>query len=279
MTSDQSDFVERFASSPTDFIGQRAVFRTDELEAWYVEAGRGDVTQARKIIAYHVQQGRLRTIRRGLYAHMDCVDQWLIASRLTTDAVIAFDGALSLRSLIGDENRVCYVTRERMSAFCFNETIFQPVKDARISQARPVRVQRGGLWVRTTSLEQAFVDCLERLDLAPELPLLVQALARASEVKLSELIRVAARRESRLLMARVAWLLGAAGRRLGFSEQYELSTRGLVRPDYFRRSERGPGDSIIARLNLIVSPEQRRLYDAADGAGTLRKHTQLPENW
>jgi hypothetical protein len=34
-------------------------------------------------------------------------------------------------------------------------------------------------------------------------------------------------------------------------------------PDYFLRTARGPDDSIIAKWNLIVSPEQRALYEDA----------------
>lgn len=252
----------RGAASPMDFISQRAVFRGEEVEAWYLETQRAPdpVASARALLAWHVRQKNLQVVRRGVYAHADCFDQWLIGSRLRPDAVLAFDAALTLRELAIESYRICFFTQHQMRSFCFCDTEFRAV----LVEHRPTEVEtieRAGLPVRVTSLERTFVDCAERLELAPELPALVEAFKRAERLDLDVLLELALRRKSRLLISRLAFLLLASGRALAPSTRLFLEQHGLQRPDYFLRSIRQKGDRIISRWNLIITDEQQALYD------------------
>lgn len=253
----------RGAASPMDFISQRAVFRGEEVEAWYEEVQRGGANssaRARDLLAWHVRKGKLRIIRRGVYAHANCFDQWLIGSRLRRDAVLAFDAALTLRELAVETYRVSFFTQVQMQSFCFCETEYRAV----LVKHPPTEVEiveRAGLPVRVTSLERTFVDCAERLELAPELPALVEAFKRAERLDLDVLLELALRRNSRLLISRLAFFLLASGRALAPSTQLFLEQHGLQRPDYFLRSIRQKGDRIISRWNLIITDEQQALYD------------------
>ena len=176
---DNRDWGAPREPSPADFISQHPVFRIEEAEAWYRELHRGGLEQARRAIRYHLSTGRLRRLRRDVYVERTCIDPWLVASRLATDVIIAFDGALPLHGLAGNPYNLTYVTQQRGAAICFHDTILQPVRLAR----------------------------------------------------------------------------DAAWRSFHFDS--------VTGPDYFLRTARGPDDSIIAKWNLIVSPEQRTLYEAA----------------
>ena len=273
MTSRQVEVVPRVALSPAEFIAWHPVFRVEELSDWYREAGRGDGRQVERLLEYYVREEKLQLIKRGVYAQTQVFDEWLIASRLTPDAVIGFDGALAMRGLIGEGHRVCYLTSLRTRPFCFNETIFQPVR-ANPFEGGEETMERAGLPVRITSLERTFVDCTERLNLGPELHELVGAFARAKELNVDEVARLAAQRRSQLLMSRLGFCLMATGRSLP-REGLRLLLRGaLKRPDYFARAARRRGDRIIAKWNLIVSPEQDTMYKRGDGAATFHEYAQ-----
>jgi hypothetical protein len=265
---ERQEFVlARGSSSPTDFISQRPVFRLEEAEAWYLENRRGDRETARRALAYHVSTGRLFLIRRGVYVHSDCSDSCLVASRLTTDAIIAFDGALSIRGLHGGAHHLSYLTRQRLPAVCFADRILQPVRltdesDYVSAYYDSTEFHRGGLTLRATKLERTLVDCVERLDRAPDLEELVLAFNHCGPINFDTLLSHVRRRKSPLLASRLAFMLYAS-LRLDPLVGGALMSLGLQRPDYFLRSARGPDDSIITRWNLIVSPEQRALYEAA----------------
>lgn len=253
----------RGARSPAEFIGQRVVFRGEELEAWYEARADGGAKRARALLGYHVRTGRLQLVRRGVYAHAGCCDGPLIASRLTEDAVVAFDAALLMRALVLETYRACFLTTQRVKPFTYSETEYRPVQIPRAwwSTREVETVERGGLLVRVTSLERSLVDCVERLELAPELSQLVGAFRQATTLDVDELLGIAELRGSRLLMSRLAYCLQASGRLLSAAELVRLETRGLQRPDYFSRAQRSGEDRIISRWNLIVTPEQHALYE------------------
>lgn len=255
--------VDARASSPTEFIALREVFRRDEFEEWYVTTGRGDLAGARSVLSYHVSTRRLRVLKRGVYAHMNCADGCLMASRLTPDAVLAFDSGLRLRGLIMENYRASYFTRCKVRPFCASETEFRPVRVHRGRRIGGVEVVlHEGHAVRVTTLECTFVDCVDRLDLAPELPELINAFREAKKLNVEATVGIAIARGSRLVVSRLAFCLFCAGWRVSSSTQRDLERHGLQQPDYFRRSARGPKDSIINRWNLIVTPEQFELYAA-----------------
>jgi predicted transcriptional regulator of viral defense system len=161
---DNRDWGAPREPSPADFISQHPVFRIEEAEAWYRELHRGGLEQARRTIRYHLSTGRLRRLRRDVYVERTCIDPWLVASRLATDVIIAFDGALPLHGLAGNPYNLTYVTQQRGAAICFHDTILQPVRLARDAAWRSfhfdsVTVERSGFTLRTTKLERTFVDC------------------------------------------------------------------------------------------------------------------------
>jgi hypothetical protein len=195
-------------------------------------------------------------LRRGVYVHHDFFDPWIVTSRLAPDVIFAFDGALSLRGLGGAYN-LSYLTRSRLQPICFNERILQPVRVETASAwnslyPETIDVERAGFTLRVTRLERSLIDCVERLDRAPELPDLVDAFRLAGPINFDRLLDYVHARKSPLLAARLAFFLHCA-RRLDPVFGGALMSAGLQRPDYFLRTARGPEDSSRRSLQTLDS--------------------------
>ena len=196
-------------------------------------------------------------VRRGLYIQSGAsVDPWLIASKLADEVVISHDGALSFHGVSGLGHRISFMTRSRTSVLRFGDVIYQPirVRERRFMNAQ--QFKRGDHTLSVTSLSTTFVDCLANLDRSPPAVELL-TLLRSSLGKLDpkRMISHARWYNSPLLISRLAFFLSCAGCDLDSSDVQILNGHGVQEPTYFQRSTRTKEDSLIARWNLIVSPE------------------------
>ena len=93
------------------FLERHAVFTVDELDCHLTSRGSSNTNTRNSLLAYHRRQGRIVRVRRGLYATvprgMDpasmTVDPYLVAAKITEDAVLAYHTALEFhgRGLLG----------------------------------------------------------------------------------------------------------------------------------------------------------------------------------
>lgn len=250
--------------TPAQFIAGLPVFRAAEVEAWYRETKRRPAA-ARRMLGWHVAQGRLQVVRRGVYAQRDpgLHDPFVVASCLTDDAVVAYDGALALHGVAGAPYRTTYLTARRTSVLRWNDCIFQPVREP-IATRRIETVTILGREVRVTTLEQSLVDCLTRPDRAPEPAELAWAFPEArSRVEVALLIRLAVETSSPLVVSRLAFCLSCGGGAVTPAQEATLVRRGLQRPDYFHRAWRTKQDELVSRWNLIVPPALKALLGRA----------------
>ena len=111
-----------WTSSPLEFFARHPVFSLDEFEAAYEKMGRASKSASR-ILAWHVKEGRLFNVRRGLFVCADAFDPWVLASRLADDVVISHDGALSFHRVTGLGNRISFTTHSRTSRVVFDEDL------------------------------------------------------------------------------------------------------------------------------------------------------------
>ena len=130
------------------------------------------------LLAYHQKQGHILHIRRGLYYSVPkgidpnhCpVDAFLIASKMSDDAVIAYATALDFHGHLHTvQNRFIYLTKQRvMAPFDFKGIKYQAVSipsALKKSQQEMFGVQkkdRQGMDILVTSLERTLVDVLDR---------------------------------------------------------------------------------------------------------------------
>ncbi|MFZ5472059.1 MAG: type IV toxin-antitoxin system AbiEi family antitoxin domain-containing protein [Myxococcota bacterium] len=249
----------------SQFIARNPVFRFDDFVEAHTASGRSRATSI-ALLRYHVEAGRIRSVRRGLYAaNTHWVDPWVIGSRLTHDATIAFDGALSFHGLVGLGHHISYVTRERPTHFIFNEVVYLGVTGREMEEG-VVTVERAGQELRVTTRERTMVDLLDRLDLAPKPVELWKLFEKAGALDVEQMVHYATRLHNRVTAARLGFFL------LGLKGTTPADLRKLQRlrprsPAYFERSSRRMGDPYLRDWNLVVP---RPLYERSRERWTRR---------
>ena len=86
----------------SEFLSQHAVFTVDELDRFLSVRGSGKPNTRKSLLTYYRKQGRIIPVRRGLYATVPLsgdltsgpVDPYLVAAKMTVDAVLAYHTAL-----------------------------------------------------------------------------------------------------------------------------------------------------------------------------------------
>jgi predicted transcriptional regulator of viral defense system len=163
-------FPERvWQAKANAFFSLHPVFRREEFVEEYVGTGHSQKA-AGKVLEHYVRRQRVRNVRRHLYVVENVnVDPLLYASRITTDAVLAYASALTFHTkwLTTD----LWPVIARLPAPIFTDSFFRcrviakPDKEDRGSAVQQERLH--GVTVRVTRLERTLVDLLDRPDLGP----------------------------------------------------------------------------------------------------------------
>lgn len=245
------------ATTPGAFIAQHTVFTIDQLREAYRKMRR-DPKVARDLVAYHLAQGNLLSVRRGVYAAPRGVDPFALAACMAPDAVVAYDGALFFHRRDVFRHSIHYLTAHRPPQLDWNEIVYTPVH-------APERLAAGGLLegatssghpLRVTGFEETLVDCLDRLELGPGVEVLWDVIKSTPFIDVARATRHWDRLgRSPLLASRLGVFLKANGR-VEDRDLVALELGCLKQPGYFDRSDRKKHrQEIISRWNLIAPPE------------------------
>lgn len=257
-------------SSPAQrFFATHPVFTLQEFEDSRIDSPRAAAV-AQALLAHHVGSGRLLRIRRGLYASVPfgadaasfTVDPWLVAARLTDDAILAYHTALEFQGKAHSPHTRCvYLTRRGSRPLRFQGHQFVRAKfpsSLRTEAARRfdvVLLERGGLTARVTSLERTLVDVLDRPDLGGDWEEVWRSLESVEYFDLDRVIRYALLLKNATVVAKVGFFLEQHRERLMVDEKHlrRLRPRRPKEPHYLARSKREPG-RLVRGWNLIVPP-------------------------
>lgn len=169
--------------SLNDFLALHAVFTVDDLDRFLSERGSGNAATRKSLLAYHRREGHVMPIRRGLYAAVPPgmhpgeapVDPFLVAAKLTEDAVLAYHTALEFHGRAYSVHwRVVYVSARRSLPLEFRSHRFRraPVPPPLLRSEKEmfgvIRQDRSGVELRVTGHERTLVDVLDRPDLTGE---------------------------------------------------------------------------------------------------------------
>lgn len=161
---------------PADFFARHPVFRYREFVAVHSASGRRSRQTSASVLKQHVSAGNLLHVRRGLYATVPRgtsaenaqVDPYLLATKLTEDAVVAYHAALQFHGKSYSVwRRFHCLTSTRLRRFSFRDAEFVPVQAPAAVRSLPElgggvveRRHAGGL-ARVTSLERTLVDVFD----------------------------------------------------------------------------------------------------------------------
>jgi predicted transcriptional regulator of viral defense system len=263
---------------PAHFFARHPVFRFDEFQRAHQSDGTRSPETTASVLKQHVAAGNLINLRRGLYARVPDgataatfrVDPYLVASRLATDAVIAYHGALQLLGKAHSHfQQLTYLSCRRAKPFTFQDTEFVPVLMPVALRNLPdlgggIREERRqGLAVKVTGHERTLVDVLDAPEHGGSWEEIWRSLEGIEFVDLDFVVEYALRLGSALTVARVGFFLEQHKDELLVEERHLelLRARSPAQPTYFERRHRR-GGKLLARWNLIV-PEQvlRRAWE------------------
>ncbi len=158
-----------------DFFEENPVFTHAEFVSAHAGGGRRSERTSNNLLAKHLAAGHLLRVRRGLYAAVPRgvtpdvaeVDPFLLATKLTEDAVLAFHAALQFHGKAYSVwRRFHFLTATRSRPFTFRGMEFVPVqlpaalrKRASFGGGVEERRYHDGV-VRVTNLERTLVDLL-----------------------------------------------------------------------------------------------------------------------
>lgn len=163
-----------------EFFSTHPVFTHEELVAFLAKGkARSPKTRA-ALLAYHQKQGHILRVRRGLYCVVPSgadpatcpVDAYLLAAKMTDDAVLAYHTALEFHGKaysVFEEWQ--YLTASAARPVTFRSYRFRPVRFPKKLAAKDKQLfgvkemDRDGITVRVTTLERTLVDLLDRPDL------------------------------------------------------------------------------------------------------------------
>jgi predicted transcriptional regulator of viral defense system len=163
----------------TAFLSKHPVFTYDEFARFLQSRGSANRKTRDNLLSYHIKEGHVIRVTRGLFASVpaatDCgqapVDVYLLASRMTEDAVLAYHTALEFHGKGHSvHERFLYSTayRRKTSQIRFRGYEFQGVLFSKALRDKGqefygVRnADRAGMSVRVTTLERTLVDLMDR---------------------------------------------------------------------------------------------------------------------
>lgn len=247
------------------FFEKHPVFTINELREYL-----GHKIGERKIydvLYYYQKKHHIGQIKKGLYFNIrpgsnveqTSPDPFLIASKLSDDAVIAFHSALDLlgfgHSLF---NTYYYFSNLFHSKFSFRGNNFCSVINPRKLQHKSqqffgtVKAERMGLKITVTGKERTLVDCLERPQYCGGFEEMYRSLEKIPYLQIDILLEYLELREQKKLSAITGFFLDQHRNDFLIEDSLlqQLERNIPAKPVYWNRSRKG--GIYVKRWNLIV---------------------------
>lgn len=252
------------------FFSTHPVFTRAELAGLpQKEKARSPKTRE-ALLAYHQQQGHILRVRRGLYCVVPpganpatCpVDAYLLAAKMTDDAVLAYHTALEFHGkAYSIFEELQYLTARAARPVTFRSYRFRPVRFPTKLTAKNKalfgvkEMDRTGISVRATTLERTLVDVLNRPDLAGGWEEIWRSLETVEFFDLDVVVQYALLLENATTAAKVGFFLEQHKDRLMVEERHldRLRARRPREPHYLARGRRG--GRLVSQWNLVVPVE------------------------
>lgn len=254
-----------------EFLSQHAVFTVKELDHFLSARGSGKPNTRKSLLTYYRNQGRIIRVRRGIYASVPIgvdpvsspVDPYLVAAKMTEDAVLAYHTALEFNGKAYSVYTKLHYVSERKSLplkFQSHEFTRAPVSNTLRAKGQEMfgvsNHKRSGVKVRVTNLERTFVDVLDRPDLTGSWEEIWRSLESIEFFDLDQVVDYTLMLENATTAAKVGFFLDQHKETLMVDEAYLKSLRKLRprQPHYLIRGKR-KDCQCVKDWNLMIPVE------------------------
>ena len=254
-----------------EFLSQHAVFTVEELDRFLSVRGSGKPNTRKSLLTYYRNQGRIILVRRGLYATVPLgadpvsnpVDPYLVAAKMTADAVLAYHTALEFHGRAYSlYTSLHYISVSKSLPLKFQSHVF-----TRAPVPHPLRAKskemfgvsshkRSGVEVRVTNLERTFVDVLDRPDLTGSWEEIWRSLESVEFFDLDQVVEYALLIDNATTAAKVGFFLEQHKETLMVDIAHLNPLRKLRprQPHYLMRGKR-KGCQWVKEWNLMIPVE------------------------
>lgn len=250
------------------FLHRHPVFTGEELAAHLAARGGAGPRTAEAFLAYYTRTGRVVRIRRGLYAALPPgadsrsypVNPYLIAARLTADAILSHHTALAYHGRAHSVwQHFIYSANRPVKPVTFQSRLYRGARfpaallRAGAQHLGAVESEQKGLTIRVTGLERTLVDVLQRPDLAGGWEEVWRSLETVEFFDLDAVVEYVLLLGNATTAARVGFFLEQHQEPLMVTDSHlrPLRDRRPEQPHYMdpRRRQRG---RLVKDWNLIV---------------------------
>ncbi len=253
------------------FFRRHPVFTGDELAEHLSSGGETGARTQESLVAYHTKTGRLVRVRRGLFAVIPHgadsesypIDPFLVASKLTSDAVLSHHTALEFHGRAYSVWRhVTYQASRPLETLTFRRHIYQGTRfpeslvRAGEEQFGVSTVERAGMSLRVTSLERTLVDVLDRPHLSGGWEEILRSLETVEFFDLDSIVEYVLLLGKATTASKVGYYLEEHREPLMVEERHleALRSRRPKQPHYVDR-KRGRDGRLVAGWNLVMPTE------------------------
>lgn len=213
----------------------------------------------RNLVFQGLRRGELGLVKRGLYFVIPpgqsketySPDPFLIASKLSKDAAVAYHSAFALHgAAYSDSNRIYFLTPTLTRGFEFRGTEYVPVQKKATWGTE--NVEREGVSVKTTDREKTVIDCVDRPDYAGGLEELLKSLELFPSLDLAKLEGYLKKVNKKVLFAKTGFLLERMKARWKVPEELLLRIeKHCGKGAAYFETKKGEG-KLIPRWHLIL---------------------------
>jgi len=216
------------------FFYEHPVFRHEEFALFKSTVGTINPISIKAALAYYVGLGRIKIIRRKLYAVVPLnqsvdsvlIDPYLVAGKVTEDAVIGYHSALELLGVAYSSfGQLTYITQQKSKSFDFNGHWYQSVSSPVALQKKQAvdihvdTINRQGVDIRVTNAARTFVDVLSRVELCGGWEEVYRSVGSLAVLKIDQVIDYCLMLDNARLNAKVGYFLSQRQDAFAVTEQ------------------------------------------------------------